>query len=116
MINAGPADAVSAAGGASLVLGGVSSGYGAVSIVKGVSLAIRPGESVALLGKNGMGKTTLLKTILGLVALRAGSVAIDGRSVAGLPPAKLVALGVGYAPQSAEIVIYLFLADAGFLD
>ena len=88
-------------GAGGLVLDGVSSGYGAVSIVKGVSLTVAPGESVALLGKNGMGKTTLLKTILGLVGLRAGAIAIDGRSVAGLSPARLVALGVGTPPRSS---------------
>ncbi|TGD99114.1 ABC transporter ATP-binding protein [Methylobacterium nonmethylotrophicum] len=99
------------AAGAGLVLTEVSSGYGAVSIVRGVSLAIRPGESVALLGKNGMGKTTLLKTILGLVGLRSGAIAIDGRSVADLSPAKLVALGVGYAPQEQPLFQDLSIRD-----
>ncbi|WP_407943570.1 ABC transporter ATP-binding protein [Methylobacterium sp. EM32] len=108
VMTAKPASAV---GGASLVLDGVSSGYGAVSIVKGVSLAIQPGESVVLLGKNGMGKTTLLKTILGLVSLRSGSVAIDGRAIAGLSPAKLVALGVGYAPQEQPLFQDLSIRD-----
>jgi ABC-type branched-subunit amino acid transport system ATPase component len=105
------AEAASALRGASLVLDGVSSGYGAVSIVRAVSLTIRPGESVALLGKNGMGKTTLLKTILGLVSLRSGSVAIDGRATAGLSPAKLVALGVGYAPQEQPLFQDLSIRD-----
>ncbi|MGO7203606.1 ATP-binding cassette domain-containing protein, partial [Rhizobium ruizarguesonis] len=54
-----------------LKLSAVSSGYGAVDVVNGVSLAIRPGEIFALMGKNGMGKTTLLKTILGF--LRVGN-------------------------------------------
>lgn len=85
--------------GAALALEGVSSGYGAVSIVKGVSLSVAPGEIVALLGKNGMGKTTLLKTILGMVALRGGAITVGGQALAGLSPARLVALGVGYAPQ-----------------
>ncbi|WP_407521327.1 ABC transporter ATP-binding protein [Methylobacterium oryzisoli] len=102
---------MSEAAGAALVLDGVSSGYGAVSIVKGVSLSVAPGEIVALLGKNGMGKTTLLKTILGLVALRGGSIAIDGHSVAGLSPAKLVALGVGYAPQEQPLFQDLSIRD-----
>ncbi|MGX7706511.1 ABC transporter ATP-binding protein [Methylobacterium sp. Gmos1] len=111
MSDAATAGAASALRGASLVLDGVSSGYGAVSIVKSVSLAIRPGESVALLGKNGMGKTTLLKTILGMVSLRSGSVAIDGHATAGLSPAKLVALGVGYAPQEQPLFQDLSIRD-----
>ncbi|MDP4006267.1 ABC transporter ATP-binding protein [Methylobacterium sp. NEAU K] len=99
-----------AAGGA-LALEAVSSGYGAVAIVKGVTLSVRPGEIVALLGKNGMGKTTLLKTTLGMVALRGGSIAIDGQPGAGLSPAKLVALGVGYAPQEQPLFQDLSIRD-----
>jgi ABC-type branched-subunit amino acid transport system ATPase component len=97
--------------GCELVLDRVASGYGAVSVVKGVSLHVRPGEIVALLGKNGMGKTTCLKTILGMVPLRGGSIAVDGRSVAGLSPARLVALGVGYAPQEQPLFQDLSIRD-----
>ncbi|PZQ13680.1 MAG: ABC transporter ATP-binding protein [Ancylobacter novellus] len=97
--------------GAGLALDGVTSGYGAVSIVRGVSLAVAPGEIVALLGKNGMGKTTLLKTVMGLVPLRGGSIAIDGTSVAGVSPARLVSLGVGYAPQEQPLFQDLSIRD-----
>lgn len=96
---------------AALILDGVSSGYGGVSIVRGVSLSVGPGEIVALLGKNGMGKTTLLKTILGMVALRGGAVTIGGQALAGLTPAKLVALGVGYAPQEQPLFQDLSIRD-----
>lgn len=97
--------------GAALTLDRVSSGYGAVSILKDVSLSVQPGEIVALLGKNGMGKTTLLKTILGMVALRGGRVTIGGQALAGLSPARLVALGVGYAPQEQPLFQDLSIRD-----
>ena len=97
--------------GAALALEGVSSGYGAVSIVKGVSLSVGRGEIVALLGKNGMGKTTLLKTILGMVALRGGQITIGDQALAGLSPAQLVALGVGYAPQEQPLFQDLSIRD-----
>ncbi|WP_449410862.1 ABC transporter ATP-binding protein [Methylobacterium komagatae] len=94
-----------------LALTDVSSGYGAVSIVKDVSLTVGQGEIVALLGKNGMGKTTLLKTILGMVGLRGGSITIGGQALSGLSPAKLVALGVGYAPQEQPLFQDLSIRD-----
>lgn len=97
--------------GVALALTDVLSGYGAVSIVKGVSLSVGSGEIVALLGKNGMGKTTLLKTILGMVALRGGEVSIGGQRLAGLSPAKLVALGLGYAPQEQALFQDLSIRD-----
>jgi branched-chain amino acid transport system ATP-binding protein len=97
--------------GAALTLDAVSSGYGAVSIVKDVSLAVGAGEIVALLGKNGMGKTTLLKTVLGMVTLRGGRITIGGQPLSGLSPAKLVALGVGYAPQEQPLFQDLSIRD-----
>ena len=95
----------------SLDLSGVTSGYGAVSIVKGVSLKVGRGEILALLGKNGMGKTTLLKTVLGLVPVRGGAISIDGDAIAGLSPAKLVARGLGYAPQEHPLFQDLTIRD-----
>ncbi len=96
---------------AALALDRVSSGYGAVAIVKDVSLSVGQGEIVALLGKNGMGKTTLLKTILGMVALRGGAITIGGQGLAGLTPARLVALGLGYAPQEQPLFQDLSIRD-----
>ncbi|MFD1702919.1 ABC transporter ATP-binding protein [Methylopila henanensis] len=97
--------------GGELELRDVASGYGAITVVKGVSLRVRPGEIVALLGKNGMGKTTTLKTILGMVPLRGGSIAVDGVSVAGLTPTKLASLGVGYAPQEQPLFQDMTIRD-----
>jgi branched-chain amino acid transport system ATP-binding protein len=94
-----------------LVLRDVSSGYGAVSIVRGVSLRVRPAEIVALLGKNGMGKTTLLKTILGFVPPREGSVHVGGADAAALTPAGLIGRGLGYVPQEQPLFQDLSIRD-----
>ncbi|MGD9862359.1 MAG: ABC transporter ATP-binding protein [Pseudodonghicola sp.] len=94
-----------------LALDGVTSGYGPVAIIKDLTLAIRRGEIFALMGKNGMGKTTLLKTILGLVAARAGDIRLDGRSIVGAAPKTLIASGVGYAPQEQPLFTDLSIRD-----
>jgi ABC-type branched-subunit amino acid transport system ATPase component len=94
-----------------LTLRDVSSGYGAVSVIKGVSLTVRAGEIVALLGKNGMGKTTLLKTILGFLPLRGGGVRIGGLDVSAMTSARLIAWGVGYAPQEQPLFQDLSIRD-----
>ena len=88
----------------------VTSGYGAAPVLHGVSLSVAPGEIVALVGKNGMGKTTLLKTALGILPLKAGAVLVDGTAATGLSPARLVALGVGYAPQEQPLFPDLSIA------
>jgi ABC-type branched-subunit amino acid transport system ATPase component len=82
-----------------LSLSGLSCGYGAIDVITDLSLAIEAGEIFALMGKNGMGKTTLLKTVIGLIAVRSGAIELDGRSITGQTPPHLIAHGVGYAPQ-----------------
>ena len=98
-----------------LLLQDVSSGYGAASVVRGVTLDVRRREIVALLGKNGMGKSTLLKTILGLVPLRGGMIRIAGvdRAAKGnsTGPAALVAAGVSYVPQEQPLFPDLSIRD-----
>ena len=94
-----------------LVLRGVSGGYGAVSILRSVSLEVRSGEIVTLLGKNGMGKTTLLKTILGFVPARQGRIQVGDMDAAALTPAGLIAWGLGYAPQEQALFQDLSIRD-----
>lgn len=94
-----------------LVLEGVTSGYGPIAIIRDLSLTIRKGEIFALMGKNGMGKTTLLKTILGLVAARSGDIRLDGASIVGMSPKSLVTTGVGYAPQEQPLFQDLSIRD-----
>jgi branched-chain amino acid transport system ATP-binding protein len=72
-------------------------------VLHDVALEVRPAEIFAILGKNGMGKTTLLKTIMGLLPARGGRVEVDGRDVAGLPPYRITRLGVSYVPQEKSI-------------
>lgn len=82
-----------------LAVKGLASGYGEADVISGVDLALGAGEILAVLGKNGMGKSTLLKTIMGFVRVSAGSVQIDGRVVTGNRPYSLARQGVAYTPQ-----------------
>ena len=77
--------------------------YGKSHILHGVSLEIAPGEVVGLLGRNGVGKSTTLKTIMGLVRPSRGSVQFNGVSISGTPPHKLARLGIGYVPEDRRI-------------
>jgi branched-chain amino acid transport system ATP-binding protein len=77
--------------------------YGASHVLHGVSIAIGRGESVGLLGRNGMGKTTLIRCILGLVRVSGGRIRVAGRDVTGLPTERIVQLGVGYVPEGRQI-------------
>ena len=78
-------------------------GYGATPILFGVSLEVREGEAVALLGKNGMGKTTLMKTLMGFLTPWRGVIEFDGRSLARLRPHEIARLGVGFVPENRRV-------------
>ena len=77
--------------------------YGKSHILNGVSLKVERGEVVGLLGRNGVGKSTTLKTIMGLVRPSRGTVLFDGVVITGLPPHKLARLGIGYVPEDRRI-------------
>jgi branched-chain amino acid transport system ATP-binding protein len=81
----------------------VDTHYGSVQILHDVSIAIAPGELICLLGGNASGKTTTLRTILGMVEPSAGSVLIDGQPVNGLSTAERVALGVSMVPENRRL-------------
>jgi len=72
-------------------------------ILHNVNFSVKEGQIVALLGRNGMGKTTLLRSIIGLTPTHGGSVILQGKDVTHVPPHKIAALGVGYVPQGREI-------------
>jgi branched-chain amino acid transport system ATP-binding protein len=86
-----------------LTLADVRAGYGETVVIEGVSLALPPGGTLALLGRNGVGKTTLLATIMGHTALHAGHIRFAGSDVTALAPYRRARLGIGLVPQEREI-------------
>jgi branched-chain amino acid transport system ATP-binding protein len=81
----------------------IESTYGISQVLFGVSLRVEPGECVTLIGRNGMGKTTTVKTVMGLLAPKAGRVLIDGRPMHGQPPYKVARAGLGLVPEGRQV-------------
>ena len=86
-----------------LRVAGVNQYYGGSHILRDVAFDVAPGACTALLGRNGVGKTTLLRCLMGLLPIRSGEVTFDGKSIAALPPYARAALGIGYVPQGRDI-------------
>ena len=86
-----------------LRVAGLHAFYGESHILHGVDFTVRAGELVTLLGRNGSGRTTTLKAILGLTGRRTGSVMVNGRETIGMPTHRIVQLGVGYCPEERGI-------------
>ena len=86
-----------------LAVDALSSHYGSVQVLRDFSLALAPGEVLGLLGRNGAGKTTAMKTILGLIRASGGSVRLDGVELTGLPAHLIPALGLAYVPQGRRL-------------
>ena len=82
---------------------GVTSGYGGVPVIRDVSIAVGPGEVVAIIGPNGAGKSTLLKSLVGILRLESGTITLGDADVTGRPPEELARRGVGYVPQVNDI-------------
>ena len=85
--------------------------YGGSHILRDVSFDVPAGACTAMLGRNGVGKTTLLKCLMGLLPTRSGEIAFDGRIIGGLPPYSRAALGIGYVPQGRDIFPRLTVAE-----
>jgi len=81
----------------------LSAGYGEAVVLSNVSLSVAEGEALALLGRNGMGKTTLINTIVGVTRYFAGKITLDGREITRLRPEQRAHLGIGWAPQERNI-------------
>ena len=81
----------------------VSSGYGSTTIVNNFSFVINKGQILTITGRNGMGKTTLMKTVMGLIEVRVGSIHFKNKDISKLNPSLRSMLGIGYVPQGREI-------------
>jgi branched-chain amino acid transport system ATP-binding protein len=94
-----------------LVLTGVRAGYGRTVVLDNVALALPAGATLAVLGRNGVGKTTLLATIMGHTTLHGGSIRFQGQSLNDVPPYGRCRLGIGFVPQEREIFPSLTLEE-----
>jgi branched-chain amino acid transport system ATP-binding protein len=90
-------------GASGLTLEEVSAGYGETVVLEGISLALAPGQTLTVLGRNGVGKTTLLATIMGHTRLHGGSIRFAGEAITALPAYRRARLGIGFVPQEREI-------------
>jgi branched-chain amino acid transport system ATP-binding protein len=99
------------ANGKGLALEGVRAGYGRTVVLDGVSLALAAGATLAVLGRNGVGKTTLLSTIMGLTTQHGGTIRFGGADITTLPPYQRCRLGIGFVPQEREIFPSLTLEE-----
>ncbi len=89
----------------------IVSGYGQIEILHGVSLAVGAGEVVAIIGPNGCGKSTLMKTIFGLLEPSKGTVTFNDTDITGMPPHEIVSLGVSYVPQADNTFLSLTVEE-----
>jgi len=90
---------------------GVTSGYGASVVLRGLSFGIAAGEAVALLGKNGMGKSTLLKTVMGYLPKKGGQVRLNGQDITRQPPHRIARQGIAYAAQERALFADLSIRE-----
>jgi branched-chain amino acid transport system ATP-binding protein len=94
-----------------LAVAGLGVAYGPVVALRGVGISVAAGEAVALLGANGAGKSSLLRAIMGLVPVAAGTIARAGREIAALPPERRARLGLGYAPEGRRVFAGMSVDD-----
>ncbi len=86
-----------------LSVSGLQAAYGASQVLFDVTLEIAEGEVVTLLGRNGMGKTTTVRAVMGLLAPKGGKVDFEGRAIAGLPPERIARMGAGLVPEGRQV-------------
>lgn len=88
---------------AALEIKGLNAWYGESHVLHGVDMVVQPGEVVTLLGRNGAGRTTTLRAIMGLTGARKGSIEVDGTETIGMPTHRIAHLGIGYCPEERGI-------------
>jgi branched-chain amino acid transport system ATP-binding protein len=86
-----------------LALGDIHCAYGDTPVLQGVTFTVPPGAVVALLGRNGAGKSTILKAIMGIVPPRCGTISLAGRAIAGERPHRIARAGIGYVPETRGV-------------
>ena len=86
-----------------LTVDNIVAGYGETEILHGVSMRVEPGEAVTIFGPNGCGKSTLMKTIFGLLTPKQGSIVFEDSDITGMPTDRLIRLGMSYVPQTGNI-------------
>ncbi len=94
-----------------LVVAGLKAAYGRIPVLHGIDLNVAEGEFVGILGHNGMGKTTFLKTLIGLLRPTGGSIELEGRNITRMPAYKRNLNGIGYVPQGRDIFPNLTVRD-----
>jgi len=81
----------------------ITTGYGSTPILRGIDLSVHPGEIVAVIGRNGVGKTTMMKSLIGQLRIWDGSIKLNGREISSMPPEHRAQSGIGYIPQGREV-------------
>jgi branched-chain amino acid transport system ATP-binding protein len=94
-----------------LEVAGIDAFYGRVQVLRGLSLSVGAGEVLCVMGRNGAGKSTMLKAVMGLVPVRAGAVRLGGEAISGLPAHEVPRRGVGYVPQGRRLFAELTVAE-----
>lgn len=94
-----------------LKIAGLHAGYGRIPILNGINLDVAEGQVLGILGHNGMGKTTLMRTVMGFISATAGRIEMQGRDITGAPPHRRAQAGFGYVPQGREIFPRMTVRD-----
>jgi urea ABC transporter ATP-binding protein UrtE len=90
---------------------GLRAGYATGDVLQDVSIEVAPGEIVGVLGRNGVGKTTLMRALIGLLSVRSGSIIFRGEDITRRPANRRAALGIGYVPQGREVFAHMSVLD-----